>query len=57
MVDLPVRVAAGGEDEHCPAHGGLAFCRVEVDVVEDEPCEHDEQLAGVGVEASCFELL
>ena len=57
VVDLPVRVAARCEDEHRAAQGGLAVGRIQVDVVDDEPGQHDEQLAGVGVEARCFELL
>jgi len=57
VVELAVRVAAGGEDEHRPAQSGLAVSVVVDDVVEHEPGEHDEQLARAWVEPGGIQLL
>jgi hypothetical protein len=52
-----VWVAARCEDEHRPAECGLSVGFAELDVAEDEPGEHDEELGRVRVEPRALQLL
>ncbi len=56
-VELAVRVAAGGEDEHRAAPGGIELRLGNRDVVLHEPAQHHEELARARVEARLLELL
>ncbi len=56
VVELAVRVAAGGEHEHCAATGGVQVALVDAEVAGDEPDEHDEQLARTCIEPRAVEL-
>jgi len=57
VVELAVRVAACGEDEHRAAQSSFPGGLVERDVPEHEPGEHDEQLARARVEPRGVKLL
>ena len=56
-VELAVRVAAGGEDEHRAAAGGVELRLGNRNVLLHEPAENHEELARPRVEPRLLELL